>query len=62
MTGRRLVHSELEPFNLQMYGLDEFTALLHEAGFAAVTVHADYQVGQPPTAHTRVQTLEAAVP
>jgi SAM-dependent methyltransferase len=56
-----LVHSELEPFTLQMYDLDEFTELLHEAGFATVTVHADYQPGRRPTELSKMWTLEAAV-
>ncbi len=58
----RLVRTELEPFTLQRYDLDEFTGLLRAAGFTTITVHADYQAGQPPTAQTRVWTIEATAP
>jgi hypothetical protein len=43
-----LIKTELEPFTLQWYGLSEFSAMLHEAGFHHVTIHADYQTGQHP--------------
>jgi hypothetical protein len=43
-----LIKTELEPFTLQWYGLSEFSAMLREAGFHHVTIHADYQTGQHP--------------
>lgn len=55
----QLVQSELEPFTLQTYDLDEFAGLLQETGFATVAVHADYQAGRHPTPETRVWTFEA---
>jgi SAM-dependent methyltransferase len=58
----RLIQSELEPFTLQMYDLDEFADLLHDAGFATIAVHADYQAGQRPSTDSRVWTFEATVP
>ena len=35
--------SELELFTLQWYGLSEFSAMLHDAGFPQVTIDADYR-------------------
>ncbi|KPM53682.1 hypothetical protein ACG83_24035 [Frankia sp. R43] len=55
----RLVQAELEPFTLQIWDLDEFDDLLQEAGLTTVAVHADYKVGQSPTAGTGVWTFEA---
>jgi len=55
----RLVETELQNFSLQRYDLDGFAALLREAGFTAVTVHADYQAGLSPTPDSQVWTLEA---
>ncbi|CUU59098.1 Methyltransferase domain-containing protein [Parafrankia irregularis] len=55
----RLVQAELEPFTLQIWDLDEFDDLLQEAGLTTVAVHADYKVGQSPTADTEVWTFEA---
>src|SRR5215467_9206407 len=49
-----LVRTELQLFTLQWYGLAEFTAMLREAGFRQVTVHADYQAGQHPADGGRV--------
>ncbi|ONH25991.1 class I SAM-dependent methyltransferase [Pseudofrankia asymbiotica] len=57
----RLVETELQHFRLQRYGLDGFAALLRETGFTAITVHADYQVGLPPTPDSQVWTFEATV-
>ena len=54
-----LVRTELQLFTLQWYGLAEFTAMLREAGFRQVTVHADYQAGQHPADGGRVWTFEA---
>jgi SAM-dependent methyltransferase len=54
-----LIRTELEPFTLQWYGLGEFSAMLRDAGFGQVTVHADYQAGQDPAAGSRVWTFEA---
>ncbi|WP_018502460.1 class I SAM-dependent methyltransferase [Parafrankia discariae] len=56
---RRLVETELELFTLQMWELDEFSALLDEAGFGSVAVHADYTAARPPRADTAVWTFEA---
>jgi hypothetical protein len=54
-----LIKTELEPFTLQWYGLSEFSAMLHEAGFHHVTIHADYQTGQHPAQESRMWTFEA---
>ena len=54
-----LVRTELQLFILQWYGLGEFTAMLREAGFQQVTVHADYQAGQLPADGGRAWTFEA---
>ncbi len=40
--------TELQPFTLQWYGLGEFSAMLRDAGFPYVSVHADYRAGQHP--------------
>ncbi|MDT3445086.1 MULTISPECIES: class I SAM-dependent methyltransferase [unclassified Pseudofrankia] len=55
----RLVETELQNFSLQRYDLDGFAALLREAGFTAVTVHADYQAGLSPTPDSHVWTFVA---
>ncbi len=54
-----LIKTELEPFTLQWYGLSEFSAMLHQAGFQHVTIHADYQAGQHPAQESRIWTFEA---
>lgn len=54
-----LVRTELQLFTLQWYGLGEFSAMLREAGFQQVAVHADYQAGQGPADRSRVWTFEA---
>lgn len=56
----RLEHTEDELFELQLYGLGEFTAMLRDAGFGQIIVHADYQAGHPPTGDAdTVWTFEA---
>lgn len=57
----RLVLTELEPFTLQWYEVDEFTIMLDKAGFTEVVVHADYQKGSLPTRDSRIWTFEAGV-
>jgi len=39
----QLIKTELELFTLQWYGLSEFSAMLHDAGFPQVTIDADYR-------------------
>ncbi|MDT3438134.1 hypothetical protein [Pseudofrankia sp. BMG5.37] len=56
----RLVETELQNLSLQRYDLDGFAALLREAGFTAVTVHADYRAGLSPTPDSQVWTFVAA--
>lgn len=55
----RLVTAELEPFTLQIHTLDGFTTLLRAAGFTDITIHADYQPGQPPGPDSQIWTFEA---
>jgi len=54
-----LVRTELQLFTLQWYGLGEFSAMLRDAGFPQVSVHADYHAGQYPADGSRVWTFEA---
>jgi SAM-dependent methyltransferase len=54
-----LIKTELEPFTLQWYGLSEFSAMLRDAGFPHVTIHADYQLGRQPAQESKVWTFEA---
>jgi SAM-dependent methyltransferase len=54
-----LIRTELQPFTLQWYGLEEFAAMLRDAGFPQVTVHGDYHAGQQPVRESRVWTFEA---
>ncbi|MGF7234101.1 MAG: class I SAM-dependent methyltransferase [Frankia sp.] len=57
--GRR-EQTEDELFELQLYGLGEFTTMLRNAGFGQITIHTDYQTGHPPTGDTdTVWTFEA---
>ncbi|MEX5707911.1 class I SAM-dependent methyltransferase [Parafrankia sp. FMc6] len=56
----RLEQTEDELFELQLYGLGEFTAMLRDAGFGRITAHANYQAGHPPTGDSdTVWTFEA---
>jgi hypothetical protein len=54
-----LIRTELQPFTLQWYGLEEFSAMLRDAGFPQVTVHGDYHAGLRPVRESRVWTFEA---
>ncbi len=54
-----LIKTELEPFTLQWYGLSEFSAMLHDAGFPHVTIDAGYRAGQHPAKDSRMWTFEA---
>ncbi|MEL5959146.1 class I SAM-dependent methyltransferase [Streptomyces sp. CLV115] len=51
--------AELRIFSLLWFGLAEFTAMLHRAGFTDVTVHGGYRAGIAPTAADDVWTFEA---
>ncbi|MFI9630325.1 class I SAM-dependent methyltransferase [Streptomyces sp. NPDC052042] len=54
-----LTRTELQVFSLLWFGLAEFTAMLHQAGFTDVTVHGGYRAGTAPTAADNVWTFEA---
>ncbi|MBD0676207.1 class I SAM-dependent methyltransferase [Streptomyces sp. CBMA156] len=54
-----LTRTELQIFSLLWFGLAEFTAMLHRAGFTGVTVHGGYRAGSAPTAADDVWTFEA---
>jgi len=54
-----LTRTELQIFSLLWFGLGEFTAMLHQAGFTNVVVHGGYRAGSAPTAADDVWTFEA---
>ncbi|MCW5251306.1 class I SAM-dependent methyltransferase [Streptomyces sp. SHP 1-2] len=54
-----LTRTELQVFSLLWFGLAEFTAMLHRAGFARVEVHGGYRAGAAPTTADDVWTFEA---
>ncbi|MEV4250655.1 class I SAM-dependent methyltransferase [Streptosporangium canum] len=54
-----LTRTELQIFSLLWFGPAEFTAMLHRAGFADVSVHGGYRAGTAPTAADDVWTFEA---
>jgi SAM-dependent methyltransferase len=58
-TDGALTRTELQIFSLLWFGAAEFTAMLHGAGFAGVTVHGGYRAGAAPTATDDIWTFEA---
>ncbi|WP_405708049.1 class I SAM-dependent methyltransferase [Streptomyces sp. NBC_00046] len=58
-TDGALTRTELQIFSLLWFGLAEFTAMLHQAGFTDVTVHGGYRADTTPTAADNVWTFEA---
>ncbi|MFG6177247.1 class I SAM-dependent methyltransferase [Halomonas sp. THAF12] len=44
----QLVSSEMELFKLRLWGVDEFAALLHQAGFENVSITLDYETPYIP--------------
>ncbi len=54
-----LTHTELQVFSLLWFGMAEFTAMLHQAGFTDVSIHGGYRVGDAPTPADQVWTFEA---
>ena len=54
-----LTHTELQVFSLLWFGTAEFTAMLHHAGFADVSIHGGYRAGHAPTPADKVWTFEA---
>jgi SAM-dependent methyltransferase len=57
-----LISSELQPFRLQHWSITEFRTLLAEAGFADVTVTADYQPARNPAPGSEIWTFQATRP
>ncbi len=57
-----LLITELHAFSLQHWGLREFGALLAEAGFACISVTADYQEGNAPEPRSGDWTFHATRP
>ena len=57
-----LAATELQLFRLQHWGLGEFTDLLTEAGFAGVTVTADYRDAGQPGPASGIWTFRASRP
>ena len=51
--------AELHEFCMQNWSLGEVHALLADAGFADVSVIADYREGNPPSADNRDWTFHA---
>ncbi|SEM12290.1 Methyltransferase domain-containing protein [Mesobacillus persicus] len=54
-----LIQTELEPFPLRWYGIEEFRMILKEVGFEDIVISADYQYGQYPENAGQVITFEA---
>ncbi|MFI6920554.1 class I SAM-dependent methyltransferase [Nonomuraea spiralis] len=54
-----LTRTELQIFSLLWFGLSEFTAMLHQAGFTNVVVHGGYRAGSAPIAADDIWTFEA---
>ncbi|WP_077623544.1 class I SAM-dependent methyltransferase [Sediminibacillus massiliensis] len=54
-----LVQTELEPFSLRWYGVEEFRLILENTGFDHITVSADYQHGTMPVNPEQAITFEA---
>jgi hypothetical protein len=57
-----LVATGLQRFRLQYWTLAEFGRMLTDAGFADVTVTADYREGRPPGPRDDVWTFHAVRP
>jgi SAM-dependent methyltransferase len=57
----KLVQTELEPFPLRWYGVEEFKLILEQLGFRDVVISADYKYGEYPTEGSQMITFEAVV-
>lgn len=57
-----LIASELQLFRLQHWSVTEFEHVLVEAGFASISVTADYRAGTSPMAGSDVWTFQASRP
>ncbi|HLY78118.1 MAG TPA: class I SAM-dependent methyltransferase [Caulobacteraceae bacterium] len=60
--GGRLVEQELEVLAVRSWALKEFELTLKEAGFAEISVCADYRVGRPPGARAGYWCFQAVKP
>jgi len=54
-----LTQTELEPFPLRWYGVEEFRLILEKIGFVDIEMSSDYQHGAYPTSAVQVVTFEA---
>ena len=54
-----LLQTELEPFPLRWYGIEEFKLILKEVGFDKIVISVDYQYGQYPENAAQLITFEA---
>ncbi|WP_223702321.1 class I SAM-dependent methyltransferase [Sutcliffiella deserti] len=54
-----LIQTELEPFTLRWYGVEEFKMVLEQTGFEDIVISADYKFGEYPTTANQVITFEA---
>lgn len=54
-----LIQTELEPFPLRWYGVEEFKMILKQIGFEDIVISADYNYGQYPTKANQIITFEA---
>ncbi len=55
-----LVATELQVFRLQHWSVDEFTALLTEAGFGDISVTSDYELNRSPEPTSDMWTFHAS--
>ncbi|WP_304192274.1 bifunctional 2-polyprenyl-6-hydroxyphenol methylase/3-demethylubiquinol 3-O-methyltransferase UbiG [Phenylobacterium aquaticum] len=58
----RLVETEIERFAYRLWGMEEFRFALGAAGFAEITVCANYRPGRAPRAGDQILNFEAVWP
>ncbi len=54
-----LIETELEPFPLRWYGVEEFKLILEKVGFRDIVISSNYRFGQYPTESNETITFEA---
>ena len=54
-----LLHTEMQRFAGQWYGLEEFELVLESLGFSDVVVSANYEYGKRPSSAEQTFTFEA---
>ncbi len=59
LDGNSLIETQLMPWAVRLWGLEEFRFALASVGFSAITINGGYQRGRPVRPSDPIWTFEA---